>query len=393
MVKRLLPLLCLAMACDTGFPEETVVDGLRVLGIRSTPADLKPGETARLQSLILDPALVGQRTTTLWVGCAPDPFNLNRSACSNPAVLQDPASLAGQDGGLPEGVKIIGFNEQATYSTSADLFAALPPGDPRRLTGTVGQVLAIAVAQEVSPIAPPEELQALFARVQAKQVDSIIALFRIRISEDPQRNVNPVFGALTVDGAALPTGATLALSPGEKRTLDVSVADETFEAYEATTPNGVQQKTERLLAAWYSTSGRYSEKRTALREDVHTVFTAPGPRKDDPVPEKRTGTVYVTLRDTRGGQSWQTYPMFICDTSLPEAMPVKVTFGERLVVEGQHLESLLDVVVNDLAVKGAYDAAADRWEGPAPALASGRWPVTFSSRRCTHPEPLSFTVP
>ncbi len=393
MVRRLLPLLCLVLACDTGFPVETVVDGLRVLGIRSTPADLHPGETAQLQSLILDPALTGQRTTTLWVGCAPDPFNLNRSACSNPAVLQDPQALAGADGGLPDGVTLIGLNEQARYSASADVFSALTADDPRRLTGTVGQVLAIAVAQEVSPLAPREELQALFARVQAKQVDSIIALFRIRISEDPQRNANPVFGALTSNGEALPTGATLALLPGQTRTLDVTVADAVFETYQASTPSGMVERTERLLAAWYSTSGRYSERRTALREDVHTVFTAPGTLKDDPVPNKRTGTVYVTLRDTRGGQSWQSYPLFICDPQLSEAVPTKVTFGDRLEVEGENLSSLLDVVVSGAAVKGSYDASSSRWVGAAPTLASGPWQVTFTSKRCTHPAALSVTVP
>ncbi len=397
MVKRaLIVALLLLTACDTGFPIETLVENLRVLGIRSTPADLHPGEVARMQSLILDPSLVGQTTTTLWVGCAPDPFNLNRSACADPSVLRDPASLGSSpDGGLPPGVKIIGFNDQAAYAVPADLFSALPPDDPRRMTGTVGQVLAIAVSEQVSPAASQAELQALFTRVQAKEVDALIALFRIRISEDPQRNANPVLRALTVDGTVLPAGATVSMLPGEKHGFDVDVANETFEPYTTTTPSGPEQKTERLLAAWYSSTGRYSEERTALREEVQTVFTAPGTKEDltDPVPTRRTGTLYVTLRDTRGGQSWQTYPLFICDPSLAEPVVTAVKWSDKLVVEGQNLQGLLDVVVDGAALKGTFNPSTAAWEASAPTLSSGTWVAAFTTRRCTRPAALSFTVP
>jgi hypothetical protein len=231
--------------------------------------------------------------------------------------------------------------------------------------------LAIAVAEQVSAAATPAELQALFARVQAKEVDSLIALFRIRISEDPQRNLNPPVGSLTVDGVAQPVGATYAVLPGQRHTLDLSVADTAFESYTSTTPSGPQQNTERLLAAWYSTTGRFSQQRTALREAVKTVLTAPGTVTDDPIPERRTGSLYVVLRDTRGGQSWQSYPLFICDSSLVEPEPMKVTWGPQVVVEGSNLDQLLDVVVSGSALKGSYNPSTLRWEASPPALASG----------------------
>jgi len=382
-------------ACDTGFPIETVVENLRVLGIRSTPADLHPGETAVLQSLILDPSLVGQKPTVLWVGCEPDPYNLNRSACSDPSVLSDPAALGASDGGLPPGVKIIGFNDRAAYSASPEVFSVLPADDPRRITGTVGQVLAIAVAEEISPAASEAELRALFDRVQAKTVNSLIALFRIRISEDPQRNTNPVFGPLTFAGEALAANATLALRPGQRGVIDIAVADEVFESYTAVTPAGTEQKTERVLAAWYSSSGRYPVgEYNALREDVKTEFVAPGGTEaTDPMPPRRSGTLYVTLRDTRGGQSWQTYPFFICDDSLGDPTIASVTWGQPVLVEGQNLERVLDVLVDGVALKGSYNPSTRRWEASPLPLPSGTYPVTVTTRSCSRLDSLSVTVP
>lgn len=386
MVKYLLCAACVMMACDSGFPEETLVENLRVLGIRSTPADLHPGESAVMQSLILDPRLGSKKPSILWVGCQPDPYNLNRSPCSDPAVLSDPASLAAPDGGLPEGVKIIGLNDQASYPTDVNLFSNLPAGDARRVTGTAGLVLAVAVAEEVSILATQEQLRAVFARVQSKELDSLIALFRIRISEDPQRNSNPVFRALTIDGEMLPAGATLAVKPDQKLTLDIEVADEVFEPYTASTPaGGVAQKTERILAAWYSSTGRYSEKSTTLREGVHTVLTAPGVlNKSNPVPSRRTGTIYVTLRDTRGGQTWQTFPLYVCDEMLPEPVVSRVTSepNEPLVVMGENLEQLLDVVINGAALKGSYNPSSRQWVANAPVLLAGTYPVAVTTKRC-----------
>ncbi|MBL9037353.1 MAG: hypothetical protein JNG84_02455 [Archangium sp.] len=393
MVTRAAPLLFAVVltvsACDNGFRPETLVENLRVLGIRSTPADLHPGETAFLQIQALDPSRPGQPVSTLWVGCDPDPFNLNRSACSDPSVLQDPATLGPGGGMLPPGVRLIGFNTQAAYSAPAGLFQVLPEGDERRLTGTAGQVLAISVAEAVSPLATMEELQALFARVQSRELRSLVALFRIQISENPERNHNPPPGALLVEGTVLAKGEHLAVFPGQTRTLDLTWADDDFEAFTAYTPTGTEPRTERILAAWYSTAGRFSESRTALREDVHTVFTAPGVDPKDPLPEGRTGVLYVTIRDTRGGQSWTEFPFFICDGALPEPEVTSVRLtDDSVTLEGQHLDMVLDVVADGRALDGAADAAGQRWSAARPGVAPTL--VRVTTKRCTqHEHPVA----
>jgi hypothetical protein len=391
-MRRALPCLACALlaACGEDWKPETVVEGLRVLGMRATPAELHPGDTARLEALVVDPSRPGKRTTVIWLGCDPDPFDLGRSACSDPSVLSNPAAFSG--GGLsalPPGMHAIGFNELAAYTAPANSFDQLPAGDARRVKGTVAQVLAFVVAEEVSPAAPPEELAALLERVKAKEVKSLIALFRIRVTEEPQLNKNPALSALWVDDARLPDGATLRVEPGTVVRLEATVPDEAFEEYDLIQPEGVVHKTEAVVAAWYSSWGRFSESRVSLRTETVQRFTAPG-NKDEALPDSRAGTFYVVLRDSRGGQAWTQTPGFLCDTSLPApavtalepaAGPADGT--APLALAGANLDSVLDVLVGGKALaKGAYSPARDRFEGGVPRLLPGSYPVLVRGRDC-----------
>lgn len=388
----LLALLLALMGCDPGFRPETLVENLRFIGVSTDPANLRPGESARVSSLILDPSRAAP-PTVLWLGCEADPFNLNRSPCANPAVLQDPSTLTGGTGTLPPGVSLIGLNANATYTVPAGLFDVLPAEDPRRQTGTVGLIVALAIAETVSPAATPEELQALFARVQAKEVKSILTLFRVAISESTVRNTNPAVDALVVAGERWPAGARFFVRPGEPVTLDVAAPDASFEPYVLQAPGGPEEKTERILAAWYSTSGRFSEASTALREGVKTIFTAPGAKASDPVPERRTGALYTVLRDTRGGQAWRTWEYFVCDDSLPAPVVARVdwpaTPDAPVVLHGADLASVLDVVVDGAALEGgAYSPGRGTFEGYLPAAAPVGLPRgVVHTKRCTR-QPL-----
>lgn len=374
--------------CDWNFRPETLVENMRLIGVRATPADLHPGETAKLDALVLDPSRPGQQNSVLWIGCDPDPFNLNRSVCSDPDLVNDPAKLTGNTGELPPGVKIIGFNANAAYTASPTLFDALPAGDERRISGTAGQVILFAVAEQVAPNASEEELRALFDRVQKKEVRSVIAIFRIHLSESPERNTNPEVSGLIVGGERWPAGARVTVLPGEPVRLDLEAPDSTFEPFTNSTPSGVEQKTERVLTAWYSTTGRFSEERTALREDVTTVFTSPGVDPKDPIPERRTGTIYTVLRDTRGGQSWKEFPLFVCDASLAAPQVTGVTWpateSDPVVLSGNELASVLDVVVDGRALeRGAFISARGTWEGFLPAgVPVGAKRGWFTSRTC-----------
>jgi len=381
-VRRALVIGLVALAsagCDYGFRPETLVENLRLLGVQADPADLAPGETAALRALVLDPSRPGQRSTVLWLGCAPDPYNLNRSACSDVETLSNAADLFSPDGGspdggmLPPGVSVIGFNDNASYTADAHLFDSLDAGDERRITGTVGQALVFAVAEEVPPNASQEELAELFRRVQNNEVRSLTALFRVRISESPERNRNPALSAFFVAKERWPRGAHVTVLPGEPVELDGDAPDDAFEQFTNPTPTGVEEKTERILVAWYSTAGRFTEARTALREQVKTVFTAPGGADEtDPVPTSREGTLYLVLRDTRGGQAWTQVPFYVCDAARPAPVVTQVewpsTATDPVVLRGENLAELLDVVVDEVALEdGAYSPTNDTWRGFLPA--------------------------
>ncbi|MCC6336547.1 MAG: hypothetical protein IT380_21485 [Myxococcales bacterium] len=377
-MKRALLVLSLALCgCDLGFRPETLVEDLRLLGVRAQPADLAPGETARLEALVLDPSRPGQDSSVLWLGCAPDPFNLNRSACSDFETLSNAAGVvaggARSDGGtLPPGVSLIGLGDSAAYHADQDVFDALPPGDERRLTGTVGQALLFAVAEDVPPDATEEELAAVFGRVADGGTRAMTALFRVRISQSPERNSNPTLSSFFVAKERWPRGAHVTVLPGEPVELDADAPDSAFEAFTNPTPSGVEQKTERVLVAWYSTAGRFTEARTALREQVKTVFTAPGGEDEtDPVPQRRTGTLYLVLRDTRGGQAWSEVPFYVCDAARPAPQVASVdwpvTAGEPVVLHGASLDQVLDVIVDEAALEdGAFSPSNGTWRGFLP---------------------------
>ncbi len=365
----LVALLGLA-GCETGFRLETLIEDLRLIGMQAEPAVLRPGEATRLSALVLDPTRA-QPPTVLWIGCTPDPYNLNRSPCANPDVLGDPGALTGGTGALPPGVSVIGFNDNASYAVPAGLFDVLPPEDPRRGTGTVGQIVAFAVAETLSPAASEAELRALFERVQRKEVKSIIALFRVTVAEAPEPNANPVIDALVVAGERWPAGARLMLLPGEPVTVDLAAPESTFEPYTRQTPSGPEARVERVQIAWYSTSGSFFTETTALGEPVKNLFTAPGLDPKHPLPERRTGTLHTVHRDSRGGQSWRAWPFFVCDADAPTPRVTSVEWptgaGGEVTLRGEQLEALLDVVVDGVALEaGAYSPLTGSWRGVLP---------------------------
>lgn len=384
----------LAAACQPDFRPETLVEHLRVLGIRGEPADLRPGERTRLDSLILDPSRPGRSPTVLWLACDPDPFNLNRTICSDPRVLNDPASLAGEGGQLPAGVRVVGLGKNAAYQAPPGLFDVLPSDDPRRRSGTVAQFVAFAVAESVSPMATQAELEALFRRVRDKEVRALLTLFRVRISESPERNTNPALSGLSVGGEVWPQGAAILALPGEPVLLEGRAPPEAFEAYTQETPNGPEAKDERLLLAWYSSAGRFSETSTAIGAPVQTVFTAPGLDPKDPLPDGRAGFLYVVVRDTRGGVSWTAHDFFVCDDTLPEPSVQTVRLeGDRVVALGPNAEHLHDVVVDGVALARG-STSAGRWEGtPRSALASGTHDVRLHSKSCSRKRGPPLVVP
>jgi hypothetical protein len=183
--------------------------------------------------------------------------------------------------------------------------------------------------------------------------------------------------------------------------LDPRVPDAARESYTLITPDGPADRTEKIVGAWYSTAGRFSLPRVELFTDARATFTAPGSVEvpDDPVPERRTGKVWIVLRDGRGGQSWLEMPLFVCDASFATprvtAVAPPVSLGEPVVVSGADLANALDVVVGPVALaNGGYSAGRAAFLGDAPALPPGQYPVSVRGKDCSLTETgLTYTVP
>jgi hypothetical protein len=368
-------LLGLLAGCTPPWTPASVVDSLRVIGVRAEPPEIRPGQAAVLQELIINPLPPGG-TTTLWLGCDPDPFGEGRGACTDVGALSDASSLVNTTS-LPPGVKLIGFNQAAAYAAAPTLFDVLPPDDPRRASGTVGLVISIAVGEVVSPTATQAELAAVGERVRNGTTPSQLTLFRVAVSESTNPNHNPVADRLTVN-LPVRVGATVELQIGDNL-MDLTAHD--YEEYDETTPSGIEHKTEQISVAWYTTAGRFTEDRVTLGSDVKSKLTISQTDPDNPFPDDRHGTLWAVLRDSRGGQSWSSWPTFICDASAPAAV-LDTVDPSPFVIHGENLDQILDVFVDDGPVDGAFDPATGTWKGTTPLKGGGVRLVEADTTAC-----------
>lgn len=384
-------------ACGVQFTPETLVNALRIMAVSAEPPEVAPGEPTTLSVLFGDPQRVGQPNTIIWVGCEPDPLDRSRTACNDASVLIKPSTITN----YPEGLKLLGFSKTATYSATPGVFDVLPPDDLIRKNGSIGQVIAIVIAEEVPVTLMGDELKNVFERIEKKELPTAIALTRIVVSQKEQKNKNPVISTLTFDGAPLPVGARLQVKAGQKVSLGVEVPESSRETFVEYREAGPVEKRETVVGAWYSSGGRFSQERFDVTDSTPTVFTAPGSAEfpEDPVPEKRTGQLWLVVRDNRGAQAYQQFRYFVCDESLPTPVVRTITAPasatDPVIVAGDDMARALDVVIGDKAlVNGSYSSAQGGFVGFLPELAPGTYPVTVRGQNCSSTTTgLTFTIP
>lgn len=396
--KRLIALCVFASSCGVQFSPETLVDSLRILSISAEPPEVAPGEPTTLKVLFGDPKRLGQPNTVIWVGCEPDPEDLNRSACNDASLLIKPSLITE----YPPGLRILGFDAQNTsYASSPDVFSVLAPDDVVRQNGSVGQVMAIVIAEEVKLTTMGEELNAMFRRIENKETSAAIGLTRVVVSEKAQKNHNPVISALTFDGAPLPQGARLPLRGGQQLTLGVEVPASSLEQYIEQQPSGPVEKTETVVGAWYSSGGRFSRERFDVTSSDTTTYFAPGSAEfpEDPVPERRTGQLWLVVRDNRGAQTFERFFFYVCDESLPTpeatAIVPPASESDTVLVTGSNMSRVLDVIIGGMALtSSSYSSASEGFIGFPPSLPAGTYPVTLRGQNCsTVNTGLFYTVP
>ncbi|MCU0698615.1 MAG: IPT/TIG domain-containing protein [Myxococcaceae bacterium] len=382
----LMGVLVLGACTDAKFAPETLVKDLRVLSIQAEPPEVGPGEVSRLSVLKSD-AAPGVPTSVIWVGCEPDPQDLGQSACNDAEILLRPTQITD----YPPGLQLLGFGLSAGYRSTTGVFDVLPSADPVRQAGSVGQVLSLVIGEDVDPLATGDKLRGYFERIEQKVTPVVVALTRVLVSEKPpaERNRNPGIVSLAIEGARHPVNGRVGVLPGQRVSLAVTVPDDVRQTYTVKLSTGDVTRTEKVVGAWYSSHGRFSAERFDTETGETVSFIAPGSTElpEDPVPERRQGTLWLVVRDDRGGQSFERYPFFVCDPSLPNPVVQSITppasADGQVVVTGENLSAVLDVVVGDAALgRGSFNQTSQTYVGDVPSLPSGSYPVTVRGRNC-----------
>lgn len=387
-------------SCGQSWRPVTYLEGLRVLAVRAEPADLNPGGLTTLNALVVDPSAPARQNTLLWLACDPDPAALDQPLCAKFTTFSDPAELVGAGGSLPEGVRFVGLGEEGLYRAPAELFAPLPADSPHRRRGLVAVVLLIAIGAPPPESFPPTELELaeLMEKVRTKQVASVLAIKRLRISEDPALNSNPEIAGIRFDGELWGPGLRpVKLRPGQDHEVIGEAAEGAAEHYlTLDADDQPAEGDERLIFSWFSTFGDFEAARSPAGEALQS-FGVPWPF--DELPADRRGAIHAVLRDGRGGASWIKRGFFVCDPNLaPPAIaavePAGAPPASTVSIRGTGLDRVIDVRLGaGWLADVRYDAAGGALTGIVPSdTPAGPALLTVRGEGCGQDPAVEYSV-
>lgn len=290
----------LATACGSEDRRpRTLVDTVRILGVKAEPPEVGPLQASELSVLAVDPQ--GRALGVLWLACDPvfdpAPGAAPYSACEAAANLTDPSAAA--DLFASGAARPLSFDPSAATArwtpptgedgAPVDLLAALPDGDPRRRIG--GSVTLVVIA------APLADLEAALADPSRgfDPENAAVALKRLTVSEAPTPNANPTLEGVRVGGEVVRDGDTAQVVSASDVPLAALAASGSAEDWTLVHPDGRETaEAETLVASWYATYGDFEAVRSQPGEP--NLFFAP----------RGAGTLelWVVLRDGRGGTDW-----------------------------------------------------------------------------------------
>jgi hypothetical protein len=312
----LAPLLAHAACVPDRDENESLVTRPRVIAIQMEPAEVAPRQALRLRALYAG----GDESDVDWAFCAEQKPLSELGPIAKSCLAPDGSGLAAP----------FATGLEASGSMPADacrLFGPdRPPPKPNEPAGR--PVDADPSGGYYQPIGVFDYAQGQASLFEARVSCSLPGVTRAQFTDFQQRyvrNVNPQIDAVeaVLEGEVVPLESDRAVQvrAGQELSLRVWTAPCGAQLDAAARCGGAEPylyfdlgtrtlvtRTETLSAAWFATAGRFHESRTGLdtADDGslgRNVWTAP--REPGPV------TLWVVLRDDRGGVTWQSYPLEI----------------------------------------------------------------------------------
>jgi hypothetical protein len=279
-------LLLLLAGCNVNeLSQSYQLDRLRILAVRATPAEPKPGDSVSLEAYTYDPD--DGELAVLWFGCLPtaaDDFGCE----VDPSVLD---SLADTDFSNLTEEELAALYEKLVAAGVIGLEPLLPASwiaPPDALEG-------LDEAQALEGVSALVTLQAI-PLASSDPDDVEIAYKRIPISLAKTPNENPEVLGLAFDGTILQDGGRVEVGHRAEYSIEPAVPDESIQSYTFVDSDGVAQtRTEQPYFTYYAEGGEFDQPFSLWPSSI-AYWTAPE--------EPGEYEIRCVMRDRRGGMAW-----------------------------------------------------------------------------------------
>lgn len=282
-------------ACGAPFDPGSRVTTERLLAVAADAPYARPGDTVKLQALAFDPA--GRPTTFGWAFCV-------NPALSTPLGCLAELAAQAERTHVPPTI-VVSPDPTFTLTVPGDALSSLPPGG--RPSASIG-VLTIA-CPGVLTLTPSYGLP-YTCEAGGRALDTheaILGMKRIFVRAKDV-NANPAIAEVTWDGARWPEGEVKDVSACAEHTNIYEDCDGEAHQIAAVAAAGVREVgtdengtafAEQVIVQYYATEGIFE----------HDVKTATAPATGWKARDDARGkavTLWLVLRDDRGGVSWAT---------------------------------------------------------------------------------------
>lgn len=262
------------------------LDRLRILAVRATPAEPRPGDTITLEAYTYDPE--DNELGILWFGCLPDAAD--EFGCAvDPAVLE---SLLDTD--------LEDLTKEEIAALTAKLVAAgvigLEPIVPATWTVPADALAGLDENAALEGVSAMVTLQALPLVEDVDPDEAELAYKRVPISLAKTPNQNPPILGLAFEGTILQDGGRVEVGHSAEYSIEPAVPDEAIEQYTYVDENGVAEtRTEEPYFTYYAEGGAFDQPYSLWPSSI-AYWTAPE--------EPGEYEIRCVMRDRRGGMGW-----------------------------------------------------------------------------------------